>query len=133
MKKLPALTAAILFGLGGICNQAQTKFDAQLTPKEQELYDVQKSDAYLCDLKDELSTITQLNNTKKLSPQNMFFLWYYTQKITELEVLLAKRNATFSIPSLQKLQIAIQIKIDEIELLKGQAHHNINGTSIIGL
>lgn len=132
MKKLPALTAALLFGLGGICNQAQTKFDAQRTSNEQELYSGQKSDAYLCDLKDELNTINKLNN-KKLTPQNMFFLWYYTQKVTELEVLLAKCNAAFSVPILQRLQIAIQMKIEEIELLKSQAHHNINGTNIIGL
>lgn len=132
MKKLPALTAALLFGLGGICNQAQTKFDAQLTPNEQELYSDQKSQAYLRELKDELSTINKLNN-KKLTPQNMFFLWYYTQKISELEVLLAKQNATFSVATLQRLQIAIQIKTEEIELLKSQAHHNINGTNIFGL
>ena len=132
MKKLPALTAAILFGLGGICNKAYTVFDAQFTPNEQEQHDVHMSEIYLNDLKSELCTINQLNN-KKLSQQNMFFLWYYTQKITELEVLLAKQKATHSVPMLQRVQIAIQLKIDEIELLKGQAHHNFNNTNIIGL
>lgn len=132
MKKLTALTAAILVGLGGICNQAHTKFDAQLTPNEQELQDVLSSCQYLKDLKDELVTINQLNN-KKLSPHNMFFLWYYSQKIAELEMLIAKRKITSALPALQKLRLAIQLKIDEIELLKGQAHHNINDINITGL
>lgn len=133
MKKLPALSAAILFGLGVNCNQAQTKFNAQLTPDKQEQYETQKSDSYLYDLKNELRTVWQLNKNKKLSQQNSYFLWYYTQKVTELELLLKKHSATFSKQSLQKIQLAIQIKIDEIELLKDQAHHNFNDTNIIGL
>lgn len=139
MKKLSALNAAILFSLGGGYNQAQDKQynslqnDVSIEANMQELCSSQKADAYLQELKDELGSISKLNNNKNLSPQNIFFLWYYTQKITELEMLLVKSNGTFSVPMLQKLHFAIQTKIDEIELLKGQAHHNFNNTNIIGL
>lgn len=137
MKTLPALKAVILIGLGGICNDTRTTFEAQstLTPNEQSLE--HSSEQYLRDLQNELSTIKSLNAKNKLSPQNIFFVMYFTQKVAELEVLITKHKASLksscSHQIIPKLKIAIQLKIDEIELLKTQAHLNINDTNIIGL
>lgn len=138
MKKLPAITAAIVFGLGGICNETHTQSLAQKATIEHEQNKMQSALRYLYDVKEELAAINLQNNTKKLSLQNTFFLMYYNQKITELEVLLNKYKAIQKDLSSEESLSAtcfmmIQMKINEIELLKAQAHENTNNTNIIGL
>lgn len=137
MKKSKALTATLLLGLGAVSNETHSHqtVPSCYTQDDQNLTDT--TEQYLYDLKNELQTLNKLNSKSKLSPQSLFFLMYYTQKITELEMLLAKHKASIHTSSskqlLSKLHIAIQLKIDEIELLKTQAHLNINDTNIIGL
>lgn len=140
MKKLPAITAAIVFGLGGICNETYTQSLAQKATIEHEQNKTQSALRYLYDVKGELAAINQQNNTKKLSLQNTFFLMYYNQKITELEVLLNKYKAIQkdlsseeSLSASATCFMMIQMKINEIELLKAQAHENTSNTNIIGL
>ncbi len=137
MKKSKALTATLLLGLGAVSNEthSQQNVPSCYTQDDQNLTDT--SEQYLYDLKNELQTLNKLNSKNKLSSQSLFFFMYYTQKITELEMLIAKHKTSVRTSSskqlLSKLHIAIQLKIDEIELLKTQAHLNINDTNIIGL